>query len=162
MSVEYSVLFSIGICALAAALEGACAGRNVKSFFSTLRFPSYSAPLWAWSIIGGLYYIIFWFVTYRLLKLNSSALRNAALTLLVFMMILNGLSNYVIFRARNLYLSFIVGSLFPLMDVGLFICLVRLDMLAAWSLVPYLLYRVYAVWWGYRLWEINRQRTVQR
>ena len=156
MSAGYAILVSIGVCALAAALEGGCAGRNVKSFFSTLKFPPYSAPLWVWSIIGGSYYLIFGFVTYRLLRLDSSAIRSVALSLMLFMMTMNALTNYIIFRARNLRLSFIVGSLFPVMDLILFICLVQLDSLAAWSLLPYLIYRIYAVWWGYRLWEFNR------
>ena len=156
MSAGYAILISVGACVLAAALEGACAGRNVKAFYAELRFPRYSAPLWVWAIIGGLYYLIFWFVLYRLLRLDGdSALRGIALTLILLMMVVNALTNYVIFRARNLRLSFIIGNLFPLMDVTLFVCLLRLDRLAAWTLIPYLLYRIYALWWGYGLWKIN-------
>jgi len=156
MPVSYALLISIGTCLIAAALEGVCAGKNVKSFFATLRFPPYSAPLWLWSIIGGLYYLIFGFVIYRLLRLDSdSELMPAALTLILFMMVVNALANYIIFRARNLRLNFIVGSLFPVMDIALFVCLVRLDKAAAWSLIPYLLYRIYAIWWCYGLWRIN-------
>jgi tryptophan-rich sensory protein len=156
MSASYAILVSVGICAVAAALEGMCAGKNVKAFFATLRFPPYSAPLWVWSIIGALYYAIFCFVIYRILRLNSdSALRYAALTLILFMMVVNALTNYIIFRARNLRLSFIVGALFPILDVALFSCLIQLDTVGAWSLIPYLLYRIYAVWWGYGLWKLN-------
>lgn len=155
MSFGSALLLSCVVCALAAALEGACAGRNVKAFFSTLKFPPYSAPLWIWSIIGGVYYLIFGFVTYRLLRLDGSMLRSAALALVLFMMTVNALTNYIIFRARNLRLSFIVGCLFPVMDITLLLCLIQLDRLAAWSLVPYLIYRVYAVWWGYALWKLN-------
>jgi tryptophan-rich sensory protein len=156
MSAGYAILISIGICILAAALEGACAGKNVKSFYSELRFPRYSAPLWVWGIIGALYYVIFWFVLYRLLRLDSSsALRYFALALISFMMVVNALTNYVIFRARDLRLSFIIGNLFPVMDITLFICLIWLDRIAAWSLIPYLLYRIYAIWWGYGLWKLN-------
>jgi translocator protein len=145
---------------IAAALEGACAGRSVKSFYAGLRFPRYSAPLWVWGIIGGLYYVIFWFVLYRLLRLDGhSALRGAAIALILFMMAANALTNYVIFRARDLRLSFIIGSLFPFMDVALFVCLLRLDRAAAWTLIPYLLYRPYALWWGYMLWKINDVRN---
>jgi len=144
------------VCVLAAALEGACAGRNVRAFYSELRFPHYSAPLWAWGIIGGVYYLIFWFVLYRLLRLDGgSALRNLALALIMVMMVVNAQVNYVIFRARNLRLSFVIGNLFPLMDVSLFVCLLLLDKAAAWTLVPYLLYRIYALWWGYGLWKVN-------
>lgn len=156
MSAGYAVLFSISACVLAAALEGVCAGRNVKAFYAELRFPRYSAPLWVWGIIGGLYYLIFWFALYRLLRLGSdSVLRSVALALILFMMVVNALTNYVMFRARDLRLSLFIGNLFPVMDVTLFICLLLLDKLAAWSLVPYLLYRVYALWWGYGIWKLN-------
>jgi tryptophan-rich sensory protein len=158
MSLGYAILTSFVVCGLAAALEGACAGRNVKGFFSTLKFPPYSAPLWVWSIIGGVYYLIFGFVTYRLFRLSGSELRNAALALILLMMTANGLSNYVIFRARDLYQSFVIGSLFPVMDITLLIFLIQLDTSAAWALVPYLIYRVYAVWWGYALWKANKSR----
>jgi tryptophan-rich sensory protein len=156
MSFGYALIVSCVICALAAGLEGVCAGRNVRAFFSTLKFPSYSAPLWAWSIIGGLYYIIFCFVTYRLLRLVSSPLRNATLALVLFMMIANALSNYVIFRAQDLWRSFLIGSLAPIFDVTLLVCLIQLDAVAAWSLAPYLIYRVYGVLWSYEVWTLNR------
>lgn len=158
MSAGYAILISLGACAAAAALEGVCAGKHVKSFFATLRFPPFSAPPWVWTIIGALYYVIFCFVIYRLLRLNiDSALRPAAIMLISFMMVVNALTNYIIFRARNLRLSFLIGNLFPIMDIALFLCLVRLDRVAAWSLIPYLLYRIYALWWGYGLWKMNSQ-----
>ncbi|HKO43824.1 MAG TPA: TspO/MBR family protein [Pyrinomonadaceae bacterium] len=160
MKILYAALLASGICILAALLEGLCAGRNVKPFFASLNSPRYSPPLWLWSIIGGVYYIIFWFVLYRLFRLETdSFVRIIALTLIVFMMIVNALTNYIIFRARNLYLSFMVGSAFPVLDIALFICLIRLDDLAAWSMIPYLLYRCYAVWWGYRIWKANEKRS---
>ena len=156
MKAIYAILISFGVCAIAAALEGACAGKNVKSVFATLRFPRYSAPLWVWTVIGGIYYLIFFLVIYRLLRANrDSTLWYVALTLVSFMMIVNALTNYFIFRAQNLRLSFIVGALFPLMDGALFICLTQLDDPAAWALVPYLLYRIYAVWWGYGVMKLN-------
>jgi len=75
---------------------------------------------------------------------------------MLFMMLVNVLTNYVIFRARNLHLSFILGCLFPFMDITLLLCLVQLYTIAAWSLVPCLIYRIYAVWWGYKLSDLNR------
>ena len=154
---SYALFISIGVCALAAALEGVCAGNNVKPYFATLRSPSYVFPLWVWYIIGLGYYVTFFFVLYRVLKLhNDSILRPATISLIVFMMTANGLWNYVFFRARKLFLAFVTGSTAPVFDAALFICLFRLDRIAAWSLVPYLLYRVYAVYWGYGLWKLNR------
>lgn len=86
-----------------------------------------------WGIIGGLYYLIFGFILYRLLRLDSDpAFRGATLTLILFMMVVNAFTNYVIFRARNLRLSFIIGNLFPIMDVTLFILLIREFGIVTW------------------------------
>ena len=156
MSPRYALLTAIIGCVTAAILEGICAGGNVKTFNRTLHFPRYSAPLWVWSIIGGLYYLICCFVIYRLLRLSfDSAVKTSALALIAFMMLVNALTNYVIFRAQNLWVSFLIGSVFPVLDITLFVLVLFLDAVAALSLVPYLIYRVYAVWWGYALWKIN-------
>jgi len=157
VSTGYAILSAVGACALAAGLEGLCAGKNVKAFFSQLRVPPYSPPLWLWSIIGGLYYVTFGFVLYRLLLLNAGSwIRPFTITLVLFMLTVNALANYVIFRARNLHLNFILCAVAPLVDVTLLICLVQLDSVAAWSLTPYLLYRIYSVWWCYAIWKMNR------
>lgn len=156
METTYALLVSFAVCAIAAVLEGVCAGKNVKPFFASLRFPPYSAPLWVWYIIGIVYYATFFFILYRILSLNTdSILKPATLSLIVFMMAANALWNYVFFRARKLFPAFMAGSIAPVFDTALFICLVRLDSVAAWSLVPYLLYRVYVVYWGYGLWKLN-------
>lgn len=155
MSFAYALVISIAGSVLAAALEGLCAGRDVKSFFATLRFPRYAAPLWLWSIVGGLYYLIFCFVIFRLLRLAGSPLKTGALTLIAVMMAANAVTNYIIFRAKNLYASFLIGCFFPVLDVALVILVVQLDSPAAFSLLPYLVYRVYGVWWGYALWKAN-------
>ena len=63
----------------------------------------------------------------------------------------------VIFRARNLRLSYVIGCVFACLDVVLLICVSQLDSVAASALVPYLVYRVYAVWWGRALLKFNPQ-----
>jgi len=156
MSAGFAIAYSLAVCAGAAALEGICAGRTVKKFFSELRFPRFSPPLWVWSIIGGAYYVIFGFALFRLLRRGvGGSLAVFAVALIIWMMLLNALANYVIFRARNLYLAFVAGAIFPIFDIALLLCLFRLDNPAAWSLFPYMAYRLYAIWWGYSVWRIN-------
>jgi tryptophan-rich sensory protein len=147
---------AVVLCAAMAVLEGICAGNNVREFFRTLQFPRYSAPLWVWSIIGVAYYATFGFLAFRLLSaVQPSFLSRAALALLVGMMLGNALSNLVIFRARDLHLSAIIGYLFAGLDLILASCVLRLDPVGAAALAPYLVYRVYAVWWGRALARLN-------
>lgn len=72
------------------------------------------------------------------------------------MMLANALWNYLFFRAQKLFASVLVAFLAPVMDLVLLVCLMRLDRLAAWALIPYLIYRVYSLWWAYGLWKLNR------
>lgn len=144
---------SVAICIGAAVLEAVCAGTNVKAVLTGFRQPRFSAPLWVWSIIGALYYVIFGFVIYRLWRAEPGV--SPALILIVAMMTANSLSNYVIFRARNLRANFVIGAMFPIPDVLLFAILLRIDSTAAVALVPYLVYRAYGVWWCYALWKAN-------
>jgi|SRR5215211_3894777 len=103
MSAVYAIFISIGACVLTAALEGVCAGRNVKAFYAGLRSPRYATPLRVWDIIGALYYWIFWFVLYRLFRLDSDfAFRGVAPTLILSMMVVNAPD-----RARQSRLSWV-------------------------------------------------------
>ena len=147
---------SVAICLVAALVEGLCAGRRVRPFFDEVRLPRNSPRLWLWSLIGAAYYLIFGSVLYRLLShVPASGLAPAALALIGAMMLGNALSNLVIFRARNLRLSAMIGDAYALLDLALVVVVARIDAVAAWALAPYLVYRVYAVWWGHALAELN-------
>lgn len=151
------LLQSLGICAISAALEGILAGRGVRERFGELRLPRFSPPLPVWFAIGGLFYVVCFTVLYRLLRLPASGLRNAALGLLVGMMLVNALWNYTFFRARNLLLSFVAFLPYGLMAITLFALSLKIDRGAALWLAPYLVYLVYATAWGYALWKGNRR-----
>ena len=149
------LLYSLVLCAASAALEGILAGRGVQARFGELRLPRFSPPLGVWFVIGGLFYVICFTVSYRLLRLPASGLRDAGIGLLVCMMLMNGLWNYLFFRARNLFLSFVAFLPYSLVAVALFVLTLELDRVAALTLSPYVLYLGYAIAWGYGLWKQN-------
>ncbi|HET6360723.1 MAG TPA: TspO/MBR family protein [Gemmatimonadota bacterium] len=150
------LLYSIVLCATSAALEGLLAGRGVQARFEDLRLPRFSPPLVVWFVIGGLFYALCFTVSYRLFQLPPSGLRNAGIALLVCMMLMNALWNYLFFRARNLFLSFLAFLPYGLVAIALFVLTLELDRIAALTLLPYILYLGYAIAWGYSLWKRNR------
>lgn len=157
MSLNAAIFSSLGICIVGAILEGLTAGNNVKAFFAKLRFPAYSPPLWAWYIIGILYYLICFTILYRLFRYNGDTpLWKAAFTLVLIVIATNALWNYIFFRARNLFGAFLLGFPYTLVAIGLFVCLIQFDKLAAWAFLPYLIYLIYAAWWSYGLLKLNR------
>jgi tryptophan-rich sensory protein len=157
MRVSSSILISLGVCIVGAILEGLAAGNNVKPFFAKLRFPPYSAPLWAWYIIGALYYVTCFVILYRLFRHNGDTpLWDVAFILILIVMATNALWNYVFFRAQNLFGAFLLSVPYAFVAIALFVCLIQFDKVAAWALVPYLIYLIYGFWWGYGLLKLNR------
>lgn len=151
-----ALVLSLVICAIAAGLEAMFAGTGVKKRLASLRMPAYAAPFCVWMIIGGLYYVICFAIWTRLLLLPYSPVRSIAFILLAKMIFINALWNYFFFRIRNLLLAYLLGFPYGVIALALFILLLRLDSIAAWCLLPYMIYLIfYANIWGYRVWKLN-------
>ena len=156
MSILSAFLIALLICVISAILEGAFAGKGVKTFIANLRTPSYAPPFWAWIIIGVFYYVISFLISYRVLRHSgNSSLKVVSLTLLLGMMGINAVWNYVFFRAQNLFLSFFAFIPYPLLAIALFVCLLQFEPLAAWLFLPYLAYLNYAALICYKYWKLN-------
>src|SRR4051812_17532082 len=96
-------------CAISAALEGLAAGRGVRVYLSSLRMPRFAPPLIAWYAIGGAYYVLFFTVIYRILRLNESVTRTGALAFITVLLITNILWNWTFFRRQNRWLTLLLS-----------------------------------------------------
>lgn len=150
------LLYSLLGCALAIALEGLCAGGNIRDRLAELRKPRFVPPLWGWVLIGVLYYAICFVVLYRLFSAGSSRVRILAVALTFAVMLINALWNWFFFRSRNLAHTVIVSAIYTAVALLLFASLIRVDIVAAAVLAPYIVYLGYANFWGHALWKLNR------
>ena len=156
MSRSYAILVSLGICAIGAILEGVAAGKNVRPVFAKLRFPPYSPPLSVWYVVGIFYYATYFSLLYQILRHDGDVgFRYVSVTLILIILAANAFWNYLVFRAQNLFHSFLLGALYSLIAIGLFVCLIQFDRVASYFLLPYLLYLIYASWWSYGLLKLN-------
>lgn len=156
MTILSAFLIALLICVISAIAEGLLAGKGVKAFIANLRTPPYAPPFGVWIIIGVFYYVISFFIAYRVLRHSGdSFLRVASFTLLLAMMGINAVWNYVFFRAHNLFLSVFAFIPYPLLAIALFVCLLQFEPLAAWSFLPYLAYLNYAALICYKYWKLN-------
>ena len=150
------IALSLAICAAAAVLEGLLAGGGVRQRFKELRLPPLSPSLALWVAIGMVYYLTCFLILNRLLAGGlSTPLASAAFGLLVAIMLFNAGWGYLFFRRKSARASFI--ALFPYSALVLVLggLLLWLDPTSLWLLLPYLVYLGYAIWWGYRLWQLN-------
>jgi translocator protein len=157
MSIISALLISLAICVVSAILEGIGAGKDVKGFFAKLRQPSLAPPLWVWYIIGVVYYVMCFFLSYRILRHEGDdTLKYAALALLLIYMGINAFWNFLFFRFRNMLYAFLITLPYIPVAIGLFLCLWQFDRVAAFVFMPYLFYLVYATWLGYQNWQLNK------
>ena len=143
------------ICLAAAALEGVCAGRGVRRRLEDLRQPAHSPPFAGWVVIGIAYYAISFAVLVRLLRLEPSTLRAAALAAAIALLLGNAFWSYAFFRRGSLAAGVAVLTGYTLLAVVLEGLLLRLDTPAAGVFLVYVLYLVYAVWWLRSLRRLN-------
>ncbi len=83
-------------------------GTGIKARFAELRLPKGAPRLWAWSVIGGAYYVLFFFLLRSVLSRPSIPFwTSVTLTLTAVLLIANASWNWIFFRRKDLWLSFI-------------------------------------------------------
>jgi tryptophan-rich sensory protein len=146
------------ICLAAAVLEGLCAGRGVRSRLENLRQPAFSPPFSAWVAIGIGYYAICFTVLFRLLRLDPSPARAAAIALTVAVLAANAAWSLAFFRSKRLGAGMLVLLPYTALAVVLEGLLMGLDRMAALVFALYVLYLGYAAWWLRSLRRLNPSR----
>jgi tryptophan-rich sensory protein len=94
----------------------------------------------------------------HVLALPASGSRTAALTLMLSIMLINAYWNWLFFRRRDLWLSFVAGAVYS-MPHRVWLLLWRIEVRAMLWLTPYSVYLVYANAFGYAVWRANRIQT---
>jgi tryptophan-rich sensory protein len=151
------VAVAAGICVGMAALGAAVTGTGVRTWYPTIRHPSFEPPLWGFVLIGMLVYLLEGIVLYRLLtNVDDRGGRVVAVAALVIVMLYNELWNAALFRLRSPFAAFIglLGFLAPLgiLEVALFVY----EPASGWLMLVYVAWvLVYDVQWSYRLWRLN-------
>jgi len=153
-------LWALVACGLAVVFEGIMSGTGVKARLAELRFPRGAPRLWAWSVIGGGYYVLFFFVLKSLL--DRPPIRDwtsVGLSLAVGLLVANASWNWIFFRKKNLRLSyfFFVPYLLVALMLAAVFQRIRSQVLGWYSL--YLAYLVYATWWARGVWHLNRDSS---
>jgi benzodiazapine receptor len=156
-----ATLLAAALTGTAAALEGLAAGGDIRARLAEVRQPKGSPPLSIWIGVGALYYITGFIVAVRLLSSEPlDTVHAVALGLLTALLLGNALWNAVFFRRRDLGLGWKVSRAYALLALGLAVALWRVDRLALWVFLPYLLYLVYGTWWVYKVWQLNPRKPL--
>lgn len=150
------LLGAVAVCLLFALLGGVLVGDALGTWYRELEKPSFLVPLWAFYIVGALYYALFATVLYRVfVHVEDRGARTLCLSLALTVMLANELWNYFFFGLRSTLAGFagIIVFLVPL--TALLLALFRYERLSAWLLGLYYLWVLYDLAWTFELWRLN-------
>ena len=109
-------------------------------------------PLWAFYVVGVLYYLVFATVLYRLIvHIEDRRWRAICLALTLCVMLLNELWNFGFFGLRSTLAGFLGVALFLVPLTALVVVLIRHERPSARMLIPYYLWVLYDLAWTYEL-----------
>lgn len=149
-----ALLKTIGVCLVSIIIEAISATKDGVKWFGSLKRPKYSFPMKTWYVVGAIYYILFGIATYRQFALGKS-FSSLPILLLTFVMIVNGLSNFVLFKFRSLRWFYLIIYPFFLVLLTLVIVLWEDDKISAGLVSLYLLWLFYDLYYGYNIWKLN-------
>ncbi len=153
MSLSSPYLIALGICIIAALIEGLCAGRDPMGELKKLRQPSWSPPSWLWVLIGLYWYAICFIGLVRLLP--GWPATQLPVLLLAALLALNGLANLPAFRMRRLDLALVFFvPYWPVLAAFLWV-VCQIDTVNFSLFAIYAIYQPYAAAWAYQLWRMN-------
>ncbi|OAX86056.1 sensory protein [Xanthomonas nasturtii] len=150
------LLGSLMLCYLVAAL-GAMASIKAASFYAELQQPAWAPPGWlfgpVWTALYGMMAVSAWSV-WRRGGWNST---RGALSLFVLQLGLNGLWSWLFFAWHMGAWAFVDIVALWVALVLTIVAFAKWQRVAAWLLVPYLLWVSFAAALNYSVWQLNPQ-----
>ena len=150
------LLMAIAICVLFALFGTALIGESLGSWYETLDKPWFLIPLWAFGIIGAVYYVLFATVLYRIfVHVDDRRGRATSLALTIGVMFLNELWNYGFFGLESTLVGFIGIAVFLIPLTALLSTLRRHEQFSAGLVAVYWIWVLYDLACFYALWRLN-------
>ncbi|APP85061.1 TspO/MBR family protein [Xanthomonas hortorum] len=152
----FGLLGWLVLCYLVAAL-GATASIEAASFYAELQRPAWAPPGWlfgpVWTVLYGMMAVSAWLV-WRRGGWNST---HGALSLFVLQLGLNGLWSWLFFAWHMGAWAFVDIVALWVALVLTIVAFAKWQRVAAWLLVPYLLWVSLAAALNYSVWQLNPQ-----
>jgi tryptophan-rich sensory protein len=151
----FALLKTLALCLISIIIEAVSVTKEGKSWFENLSQPKFAFAFSFWYIVGGLYYLICGIIAYRQFHISPN-LFSIPIVLLTLIMIINGLTNFILFKFRSLKMFYWVLFPFALLFVGLILSIYQMDLISVGLATIYLLWLGYDIYYFRMLWKVNR------
>jgi len=150
------LLVAIAICVLFTLFGNALIGESLGTWYETLDKPWFLIPLWAFYIVGAVYYLLFATVLYRILVyVEDRGGKAASLALTICVLFLNELWNYGFFGLQSTLVGFLGIAVFLAPLTALLLALRKHERFSAGLVAAYWVWVLYDLAWTFALWRLN-------
>jgi tryptophan-rich sensory protein len=153
-----SLIKAIAVCLISITIEAVSASKEGKQWFASLKRPKYSFSFQVWYIVGAAYYVLFGIITYRQFAMGKNFF-SLSVILLLFVMLINGLSNFVVFKFHSIKWFYLIIYPFALLLLTLIIVLYPIDMISTVLASLYFIWLFFDLYYAYNLWKRNKNNA---
>ena len=138
------------------ALSGWLSRDGMKLYTETITQPPLSPPPILFPIVWGILYVLMGISAARIYLSPPSPARSRGLNLFVMQLVLNFFWSLIFFNAQAFLLAFFWLLLLWLLVLGMILVFRKVDPLAGWLQIPYLLWLTFAAYLNLSVWYLNR------
>ncbi len=158
MNKYVKILVCVATCIGIGYMSGIATQSGVKTWFPTLIKPSFNPPSWLFAPVWSLLYMMMGIaagLVWSRIEFEREAVEKA-LRLFVIQLALNALWSVLFFGLQNPMLALIEIVLLWLMIYETYIKFIKIDKIAGYLFIPYLLWVTFATVLNASIWWLNR------
>ena len=148
-------LLWIGITEVVGALSGWLSREGNKLYEQTAIKPELSPPGIVFPIVWGILYALMGFSAARIYLSAPSSSRSRGLNLYIAQLIVNFFWSLIFFNAQAYGFAFLWLVLLWVLVLAMILTFRKIDPLAAWLQIPYLLWLTFAAYLNWGTWRLN-------
>ena len=150
-----SLLPFVLVCFAAAAIGAGATRRSVKAWYPTLHRPAWTPPDWIFAPVWNTLYLMMALSAWLVWRGSPWTTARPALLLFAIQLGLNSLWSVLFFGLRRPGPAFAEILLLFTMIVATIVAFLPLSFLAAWLLLPYVVWVAFAAYLNFRIWQLN-------
>ncbi len=139
----------------AGGLSGWLSREGMQVYEDTVTQPPMSPPMFLFPIVWGILYALMGISAARIWLAEPSKNRSRGLNLFIAQLVVNFFWSLIFFNLQAFGLALLWLVLLWVLVLGMILTFRRVDPLAAWLQVPYLLWLTFAAWLTWGVWRLN-------
>ena len=145
----------IGLAEAVGGLSAWLSREGMKAYSETVAQPPLSPPMWLFPVVWGILFLLMGYSAGRIYLASESRERSRGLNLFVAQLIINFFWSLIFFNAQAFLLAFVWLILLWVLVLLMIFTFRKVDPLAAWLQIPYLLWLTFAAYLSAGVWYLN-------